>query len=238
MTITKPYPRVYRDIDRQGRLRWRYRPRRGKAVTIKGVYGSPEFAANYRAASEGESAEIARAGVIGKHGTFDALARSYLRSASFSQLADTRKARRLWVEQFLAQYGSLPVAALERRHVVKIMQSHAPTPGKARNVLSMLRVLIALAIDEGIREDDPTVGIKRPKLSKEGWHSWTQDEIIQYEGEHPIGSMARLAFALALYTSQRAADLIRMGCARDTFASGLEIDHQGHAFQSLDLYRD
>ena len=31
------------------------------------------------------------------------------------------------------------------------------------------------------------------------------------ESKHPIGTRARLAFALALYTSQRSADLIRMG---------------------------
>jgi len=36
----------------------------------------------------------------------------------------------------------------------------------------MIRVLIALAIEDGIREDDPTIGIKRPRLSKEGWHAW------------------------------------------------------------------
>ena len=92
-----------------------------------------------------------------------------------------------------------------------MMDALASTPGKARNVLSMLRILIALAIDDGLRDDDPTVGIKRPKLSKEGWHDWTEDEIAQDEAKHPIGTQARLAFALALYTSQRSADLIRMG---------------------------
>jgi len=52
---------------------------------------------------------------------------------------------------------------------------------------------------------------KRPKLSKDGWHAWTEAEIAQYEAYHPIGTMARLGFALALHTCQRSADLIRMG---------------------------
>ena len=39
----------------------------------------------------------------------------------------------------------------------------------------------------------------------------TEAEVLQYEAEHPIGSQARLSFALAIYTSRRSADLIRMG---------------------------
>jgi integrase len=78
-------------------------------------------------------------------------------------------------------------------------------------MLSMLRALMALAIANGDRDTDPTTGIKRGKVSNEGWHTWTEDEITQFEARHPIGSPARLAFALALYTGQRSADLIRMG---------------------------
>jgi integrase len=140
------------------------------------------------------------------------LPRTYLRSAAFVQLdSETQKSRRRLLESFVGKYGKLSVAGLERRHVKLIMEAHASTPGTARNVLSMLRVLIALAIDDGIRDDDPTVGIKRPKLSAEGWHSWEEREIAQYEARHPIGSPARLGLALPLYTCQRASDLIRMG---------------------------
>lgn len=206
MKLSKPYPGLYKDKDRQGRDRWRLRLPRRKSVTIKGPFGSPEFAESYRAAIEGEPEKR----LSGKHGSFDALAASYLRSASFSNLAhDTRKSRRYWIENFLTQYGSFPVAALERRHVKKLIEA-APA-GKARHLLSMIRVLMTLAIEDGIRSDDPTIGIKRPKLSAEGWHTWSEAEIAQFEAKHPIGSSARLAFALALYTGQRAADLVRMG---------------------------
>jgi integrase len=213
MKISKPYPHVYPDKDRQGRERWRLRAPGRKTVTIKGDYGSPEFAANYRAAMEGEPE---RKGLRGKHGTFDALGRSYLRSGAFAELSPaTQRARRHLVEQFLAKFGTLPVAGgangFQRKHVKQIMVAHAETPGTARNVLTMIRVLLALAVEEGIRDDDPTIGIKRPKLSKDGWHAWTEDEVAQYEAKHPIGSQARLALALAAYTSQRSADLIRMG---------------------------
>src|SRR5207248_2027435 len=42
-------------------------------------------------------------------------------------------------------------------------------------------------------------------------HSWTPDEIRQYEQRHPIGSIARLALALLLETGQRRSDVVKLG---------------------------
>ena len=211
MKIAKPYPYLYFDKDSRGIERWQLRAPGRKTVTIKGAYGSPQFAANYRAAMECKPVNMP-VGIIAKHGTFDALGRAYLRSADFVALApETKRTRRTMVERFLDRFGTLPVAGLQHRHVRQIMDEYAGKPGVACNLLSTLRVLIARAIADGIRKGDPSVGIKRPKLSKEGWHSWEDYEIEQYEAHHPVGSQARLALALALYTGQRAADLIRMG---------------------------
>ena len=208
MKPTKPYPHLYRDKDRQGRDRWRLRVRGKKAVTVKGSYGSPEFAANYRAALEVDGAR----GAVGELGTIAALAKSYLRSATFAALAaETQRSRRRLVENFAIKFGKLSVAGLKRENVKTIMERLADKPGEARNTLSMLRVLMALAIDEGTRDDDPSAKIKRPKLSSTGWHTWDEDQIATFEARHPVGTMARLAFALAIHTGQRAADLVKMG---------------------------
>jgi integrase len=48
-------------------------------------------------------------------------------------------------------------------------------------------------------------------MSGDGHHTWTEDEIAQFEAHHPIGSRERLAFALGLHTGQRRGDVIRMG---------------------------
>jgi integrase len=207
--IAKPaYPYLCRDSNRHGRIRYRLRMPGRKAVTIKGQFGSAEFAENYRAAVEGDSPKQVR--FAGKPGSFNRLGREYLHSAAFATLAaETRRTRRYCVEKFLDRFGGLSVANLERRHVQKIIDDCKP--GQSRIVLSMLRALIALANRNGDREDDPTIGIKRPKINSEGWHTWTEEEIAQFEARHPAGSPARLAFALALYTGQRSADLIRMG---------------------------
>src|SRR5262245_42394468 len=100
MRANKPYPYLYKYIDRQGRIRWRLRAPRRSTVTIKGKYGSPEFAASYRAAIEGrDSAPVA---TRTNPGTIMALGRSYLRSADFVGLAsDTQRSRRIVVERFI-----------------------------------------------------------------------------------------------------------------------------------------
>jgi hypothetical protein len=42
-----------------------------------------------------------------------------------------------------------------------------------------------------------------------GFHTWTESKIAMFEARHPIGSKARLALALLLYTAQRRSDV---GC--------------------------
>jgi integrase len=46
-----------------------------------------------------------------------------------------------------------------------------------------------------------------------------RDEILQFETKHPVGSRARLALALLLYTGQRRSDVVRMG--RQHFRDGV-----------------
>jgi hypothetical protein len=126
--ITKPYPFVYKDIDRQGEVRWRLRMRGRKTVTIKGVFGSAEFASNYRAAIEGNPAPAPNAT---KHGTMAAIARSYLHSAAFAALAKTtQRVQRNTIEHLIEIFGNASVAGLERRHVMAILDGCAGMPGE------------------------------------------------------------------------------------------------------------
>ena len=70
-------------------------------------------------------------------------------------------------------------------------------------VRTAIRVLTALALDDGLIASDPAASIKRPKIQGE-IRAWTEDEIATYEQHYPIGTPARLALAVALYTGQRA----------------------------------
>jgi hypothetical protein len=43
------------------------------------------------------------------------------------------------------------------------------------------------------------------------FHNWTIDEVHQFERKHPIGSKARLALALLLYTGVRCSEVVELG---------------------------
>ena len=70
---------------------------------------------------------------------------------------------------------------------------------------------MGFAMDEGMIEVDPTARVKDIKTKSNGLHSWTEEEIAAFEACHPVGTKARLALALLIYTAQRRADVVLMG---------------------------
>jgi integrase len=85
------------------------------------------------------------------------------------------------------------------------------TPFAQRNFLNTLRGMFKWAMKEGRTPDDPTLGVTREKVSSTGYQTWDEPEIARYEMAHAIGTKARLAFALLLYTGQRRSDVVRLG---------------------------
>ena len=120
----------------------------------------------------------------------------------------TQRVYRLVIDRFLAEHGHRRVAEMQRDDVKKIMALKAATPGSANDLLKKIRTLIKFAIDTGWCTDDPTLRIKT--FPEHEFHTWTEDEIAQYEERWPIGSRERTAFALHLYTGQRRSDVARM----------------------------
>src|SRR4029077_7881017 len=98
---------------------------------------------------------------------------------------------------------------LQRMHVAAILAKKPPFA--ARNWLKVLRGLMTFAVNMGLRKDDPTQGVKLAKVKAGEIHTWTEAEIAQFAEWHTIGSKARLAQALLLYTGQRRSDVVRMG---------------------------
>jgi hypothetical protein len=84
----------------------------------------------------------------------------------------------------------------------------APLAGSANDLLKKIRTLIKFANDSGWRTDDPTLRIKT--FPEQEFHTWTEDEIAQYEKRWPIGSRERTGFALHVYTGQRRSDVAHM----------------------------
>jgi len=206
---------VHRWVDkRYGWATARYYFRRdGRRTPLPGLPGSEEFMAAYQAALGGQSLPRPMIGASRtKAGSLNALVVTYLGSAEFlSRPRATQTTYRNILERFRREHGDKPVALLTRQHISAMLAAKVKTPAAANHWLRLVKVLMQLAVDEGYRPDNPTTGIKRIKNRTDGFHTWTEAEIAQFENKHPIGSKARLAFALLLYTAQRRSDVVRMG---------------------------
>jgi integrase len=209
--MARPPKYVHGFIDRHGKPRW-YLRRKGYAkVPLPGLPWSPEFMVAYEHAMAGQPPiEPGRARL--KPGTMDALALSYFASPAFSTLAEnSRLTYRRAIERFCRSHGSKPAAQMMREHVVKLVAALANRPQAANQLRKVLRVLMQHAIDIGMRGNDPTRDVKAIRINSDGFHTWTEVEIGQFEGRWPIESPERLAFALLLFTGQRRSDVVRMG---------------------------
>jgi integrase len=196
-------------VDRHGHVRHYFRRPGGKRIALPGAPGSGEFMSAYRAALGGPDIPVAEPKVRGEPGTFSRLAAQYFVSPDFLRLrARTQYAYRHVIDRFLAEHGHRRVAEMRRDDVKKIMALKAATPGAANDLLKKIRTLIKFAIDAAWRSDDPTLRIKT--FPEHEFHTWTEDEIAQYEERWSVGSRERTAFALHLYTGQRRSDVARM----------------------------
>lgn len=201
---------VHEYRDRHGKLRRYFRRPGFKRIALPGIPGSDEFMTAYQLAFAGQPQRIEIGAGRTKPGTVNAAIVGYYSSVAFRSLAaGTQKLQRSILEQFRAEHGDKRIALLPRDFIIRTLGRRPRSV--ARNWLKTLRALLQFAVAEGFRADDPTQGVKPPRIKTDGFHTWTEDEIAQYEVRHPIGTRARLALALLLYTAQRRSDVIGMG---------------------------
>ncbi|WP_316203360.1 tyrosine-type recombinase/integrase [Bradyrhizobium sp. SZCCHNS3051] len=203
-------------MDREnGKRRVRFRDRKtGFSTYLYGTPWSPEFMMAYAAALDGSKAKATA--IVGAKrtvaGTINAVIVSYYASPSFKDLkASTQANRRNILERFRAGYGDLPAKGITRAVLDKIMGDRSNTPHAANNLMKVLRYLLDHAVTMNVIATNPTIGIRKYRKKSDGWHTWTEDEIAQYEKRHPINTRAGLALALLLYTGQRRSDVVTMG---------------------------
>jgi integrase len=202
---------VHGYIDRHGRPRFYFRRAGFKRVPLPGLPWSPEFMQKYQSALDGTPRiEIGAGRTVA--GTVNAVVIGYFGSAAFQNLAPaSQRHYRGIIERFRWEHGDKRIAKLERRNVMAMLDAKVGTPAAARDFLCCLRLLIRYAIDIGLRESDPTLGIKMPKQKSDGFRTWSEEDIAAFASHYPVGSKPRLAFELLLHSAQRRADVIRLG---------------------------
>ena len=85
------------------------------------------------------------------------------------------------------------------------------TPQAANARVIAIKVVFKWAMKKRLVDSNPSISVERVRIKSDGFKAWTIDDVRQFESRHPIGSKARLALALLLYTGQRRDDVVRFG---------------------------
>jgi integrase/recombinase XerD len=201
------------DVDRHGNIRLYVRiPGRPK-VRIREPFGTDEFIAAYNAAVS-DHVTAPRQARQAKLGSFRHLCVLYYDSPTFKRLDPaTQSWRRRALDAMSERHGPKPVALMASRHIRMLRDERADQPGAANQRLKALKALFAWACEEKpeFAPQNPTWSVRKIKYGSSGHYSWTPEEIAQYRDRHPLGSKARLALDLLVYTGGRREDAVRLG---------------------------
>jgi len=100
---------------------------------------------------------------------------------------------------------------MQPKHVRALRDERADTPGAANIRLKALRALFRWAVEADEAPHDPTRDVSKIQYRPTGFHSWSMEEVEAYEKHHSVGTKARLAMAILLYTACRREDAVRLG---------------------------
>jgi integrase len=207
-------------VDRHGHPRFYFRRSGFARVTLPGSPWSQEFMETYQRAMSLETAALKVGSEKVKPRSIHALAIEYYDSRAFNDLkSNSQSVYRRIIEHFCHEtdgagqpYGDKSAVTIVSRHIEQLMEARRATPESANNLRKVLREMMKVAVKLGWRETEPTLGVKKIKPKRRGgFHRWTDAEIAQFEERHPVGTKARLAMALGLYTGQARQDVIDMG---------------------------
>jgi integrase len=212
--------RLYRflveDVDRHGNVRIYFRRKGQLKIRLREMPGTAAFDSEYHRAFDGEIISPSPdQRTPATPGTMRWLCEQYYASATFQSLAaSTRKVRRGILEEICERAGNFRYAMMETAHVAKLRDEKTAFPHAANNRVKALRQLFAWATspEYGYAKKNPARDVSNLRgTNPDGIRAWTEAEAVRYEARHPIGTKARLAFDLLLYTGVRRSDVVKLG---------------------------
>ena len=168
-----------------------------------------------------------------KPGSLDAALVSYYASREFNKGLGkgTQAMRRAILERWRAKSGGKPIDQLPPEYITAMLARMEPHA--ARNWLKAIRHFAQHCVAHKFMRRDPTLGLKAKVPKSDGIHTWSEDEVSRFEAFYPVGSKARLALALGLYTAQRRGDVVKIG--RQHIRDGVLTLRQGKTGTALSI---
>jgi integrase len=219
-------PGCVEDRDRHGNIRIYFRAKGRTKVRLRSTPWTPEFMAEYEVA-KGTVAPITGKGII--PGTWRWLCTRY-----FAECADylrydgrQKRVRRGILEGTFDEpiapesprfFRDMPISRMTTDAIEVLRDRKLAFPEGANNRLKAIRAVFKWAVrkkgpdGKPLASHNPARDVPLLKsINPNGYHTWTLDEVRQFEEHHRIGTKARLALALLLYTGQRRSDITRLG---------------------------
>jgi integrase len=209
--------------DRHGKTRLRFRRKGYPSHYFVAPLGTEEFRTEYRLcelSAPQPAGKCAAPGTIG-----DLVAQYFVPVTRLGPTPTTQAKVRAIIDNFRLEHGHRVVAEVKFNHIdaiiaakrEKVMKNGRMVGGDeaARKLRKELTRLFDFAIKLEMRTTNPVAQSDKvrvaPGKKSLGFHTWTEAEIAQYRSHHKVGSKARLAMELMLWTGQRRIDAIRMG---------------------------
>lgn len=202
-------PHIQREVTRHGKVLWYFRRARGgPRVRLPDDYGSEAFWKAYNEALAGEQPKATKA----EKGTLAWAVEQYKGSALWAGLApSTQRARDRILQKICKTAGHAPIRQITRADLQRGVDQRAAKPESANAFIKTMRAVLKHAVHMGFIEANPAEKLQLLRSKGDGFHTWTLEEIAAFEARHPVGTKARLAMDLMLYTGLRKSDAVQVG---------------------------
>lgn len=212
-------PGCVEDTDRHGNVRIYYRAKGTKKVRLRGTPWTLEFMAAYEDAM-GEAPKPAKSGI--GVGTWRWLCTKYFAECADYKRLDprTRHVRRLILEATFEEpiapgsprsFGDMPLSKMTADAVEVLRDRKLEFPEAANARVKAIRQVLKFGVRRKFVSFNPSRDVEYLRTGSTGYHTWTVDEVRQFQERHAVGTKARLAFALLIFTGQRRSDIVRFG---------------------------
>jgi len=219
-------PYLMCDVDRHGNARAYVRKRGQPKVRLPLPFGSPEFLDAYKAAVAGENLPALKpkgAPAIASRAT-DTL-RHVVHLFENAPEGKTLTERGQHVRHLILQgcldeptkpgsdvfLGECPIEKVTIDLIRVMRDRKADKKAASANRVKYMRQVLDFAVERRLLDRNVARDLKIIPYKKEGFHTWTEDELLKFEARHPIGTKARLAMAIMAFTGMRRSDACALG---------------------------
>ncbi|SFD67586.1 Site-specific recombinase XerD [Thiohalospira halophila DSM 15071] len=155
--------------------------------------------------------------------TVEAFAREYLSAWARPAKRSWREDARILEREIVPAIGDRPVATLTRRDCVAAVDAvrERGAPAMASKTHAVLRRLLQVAVERGVRDDNPAARIRLPAAQSRD-RVLTMDEVAALRAELATSTaLPRIALELILATGQRGGEVLEMAASDLQLGDGL-----------------